>query len=74
MMKTPQGKVFWPMQSNSKVSEVPEDSQIPILGVWVSSSHFSKSGVVTEDHYGTFFFFLNKRVSYEKIKKITTRC
>ncbi len=35
----------WPLQSNFEVLRVPEDSQDPILGVWVSSSHSSKSGV-----------------------------
>jgi hypothetical protein len=42
-----QGEVFWPLQSSSKVLGVSEDSQVPILEVWVSSSHFSKNGVVT---------------------------
>jgi hypothetical protein len=45
--KTPQGEVFWPLQLNSEVSGVPEHSQVPISGVWVSSSHSFKSGVVT---------------------------
>ncbi len=45
--RTPQGKVFWPLQSNSEVLGVPEDSQVPISRVWVSSSHSSKSGVAT---------------------------
>jgi hypothetical protein len=44
----PQGEVFWPLQSNSEISGVSEGSQVPISGVWVSSSHFSKSGVATE--------------------------
>jgi hypothetical protein len=39
--------VFWPLQSNSEVLRVPEDSQVPILGMWVSSSHSFKSGVAT---------------------------
>jgi hypothetical protein len=30
---------FWPLQSNSEVSGVLEDSQVLISGVWVSSSH-----------------------------------
>ncbi len=42
---TPQGKLFWPLQLNSEVSGVSEDSQVPILGVWMSSSHSSKSGL-----------------------------
>ncbi len=45
--RTPQGEVFWPLQSNSEVLGDPEDSQVPIPGVWVSSSHSSKGGVVT---------------------------
>ncbi len=45
--RTPQGEMFWPLQSNSEVSGVPKDSQAPISGVWVSSSHSSKSGVAT---------------------------
>ncbi len=38
--------MFWPLQSNSEVSGISKDSQVPILGVWVSPSHSSKSGVV----------------------------
>jgi hypothetical protein len=45
--KTPQGEVFWPLELNSEVLGVSEDSQVPISGVWVLSSHSSKSGVVT---------------------------
>jgi len=45
--KTPQGEVFWPLKSSSKISRVAKDSQVPISGVWVSSSHSSKSGVAT---------------------------
>jgi hypothetical protein len=45
--RTPQGKVFWPLQSNSEISGVPKDSQVPISGMWVSSSHFSKNGNAT---------------------------
>ncbi len=37
--------MFWPLQSNSKVSGVPENSQVPISGVWVSSSHSLKVGL-----------------------------
>jgi len=37
--------VFWPLWLNSEVSGVPEDSQVPISGVWVSSSHFLKVGL-----------------------------
>jgi hypothetical protein len=44
---TPQSKVFWPLLSNPKHSGVPEDSKSPTLGVGVSSSHFTQSGVAT---------------------------
>jgi hypothetical protein len=43
----PQCEVFWPFQSNFEVLGVPEDSQVPISGVWVSSSHFPQSKVTT---------------------------
>jgi len=45
--RTPQCEVFWPLLSNSKHSGVPEDSKSPTLGVGVSSSHFTQSGVAT---------------------------
>jgi hypothetical protein len=45
--RTPQGEVFWPLQSNSEDLGVPKDSQVPISRVWMSSSHSSKSGVAT---------------------------
>jgi hypothetical protein len=45
--RTHQDVVFWPLQSNSEVSEVLEDSQVLVSEVWVSSSHSSKSGVAT---------------------------
>jgi len=45
--RTPQGEMFWPLQLSSEVLGVPKDSQVPISGVWVSSSHSSKSGVAT---------------------------
>jgi hypothetical protein len=45
--QTPQCEVFWSFLSNSKHSEVPKDSKSPTLGVGVSSSHFTQSGVVT---------------------------
>jgi hypothetical protein len=44
----PQCKVFWPLQSSSEFSGVPEDSKFPLLGVWVSSSHLTQSGVAIE--------------------------
>jgi hypothetical protein len=45
---TPQYKVFWSLLSNSKHSGVPKDSKSPTLGVGVSSSHFTQSGVATK--------------------------
>ncbi len=45
--RTPQGKVFWPLKSSSEFLGVPEGSQVPILGVWVATSHFPQSGVTT---------------------------
>jgi hypothetical protein len=45
--RTPQGKVFWPLQSNSEVSGVSKESQVPISKMWVSSSHSTKNGVAT---------------------------
>jgi hypothetical protein len=37
----------WPLQSSSEFLGVPEDSKFPLLGVWVSSSHLTQSGVAT---------------------------
>jgi len=37
--------VFWPLQLNSEVLGVSEDSQVSISGVWVSSSHSPKVGL-----------------------------
>ncbi len=48
--------MFWPLQSNSEISEVSKNSQIPISGVWVSSSHSSKSGVATKTLPKWMFF------------------
>jgi hypothetical protein len=45
--RSPQGEVFWPLQSSSEVLGVSKDSQVPISKMWVSSSHSSKSGVAT---------------------------
>ncbi len=42
---TPQCEVFWPLQSNSEFSRVPEDSQLPISKVWVATSHSFKLGL-----------------------------
>ncbi len=40
--------MFWPLNSSFKFLGVPEDSKFPLLGVWVSSSHLTQSGVATE--------------------------
>jgi hypothetical protein len=40
--------------SSSEVAGVPEDSKFPLLGMWVSSSHFAQSGVATS--YNTIAF------------------
>ncbi len=37
--------MFWPLKSNSEFSGVPKDSQVPISGVWVSSSHSFEVGL-----------------------------
>jgi len=39
--------VFWPLNSSSEFSGISKDSNFPLLGVWVSSSHLSQSGVAT---------------------------
>jgi hypothetical protein len=36
---------------SSEFSGVPEDSKFPLLGVWVSSSHLTQSGVATERNF-----------------------
>ncbi len=41
--------MFWPLNLSSEFLGVPEDSNFPLLGVWVSSSHLSQSGVATTD-------------------------
>ncbi len=45
--RTPECKVFWPLQFSSEFSGVLEDSNFPLLEVWVSSSHLTQSGVAT---------------------------
>jgi len=47
--KHPNARCFWPLQSSSEFSGVPEDSKSPLSGVWVSSSHLAQSGVATQD-------------------------
>ncbi len=37
--------MFWPLQLNFEVLGVPMDSQVPISGMWLSSSHSFQSGV-----------------------------
>ncbi len=39
--------MFWPLQSSFEFSGVPKDSKLPFSGVWVATSHFPQSGVVT---------------------------
>jgi hypothetical protein len=39
--------VFWPLQSHSEFSGVPEDSQVPLSGVWVTTSHFPQNADAT---------------------------
>jgi len=39
--------VFFPLLSSFEIAGVSEDSKFPLLGVWVSSSHFAQSGVAT---------------------------
>jgi hypothetical protein len=41
---------LWPLQMNCEVLGIPEDSQVPISGVWVSSSHSFESGVATQNN------------------------
>jgi hypothetical protein len=45
--RTPQWEVFWPFNSSSEFSGVPEDSKFPFLGVWASPSHLAQSGAAT---------------------------
>ncbi len=43
-----QCELFWLLQSSSEFSGVSKDSKFPLLGVWVSSSHLTQSGVATQ--------------------------
>jgi hypothetical protein len=43
--RTPQCEVFWPFNSSSEFSGVPEDSKFPLLGMWASPPHLAQSGV-----------------------------
>jgi hypothetical protein len=65
--------VFCPLQLNSEILGVPEDSQVPILGVWVSSSHSLKVGLrqvhleghpsnylITSDKYNIYHILFTK--------------
>jgi hypothetical protein len=45
--RTPQCEVFWPFNSSSEFSGVPEDSKFPLLGMWASPPHLAQSGVAT---------------------------
>ncbi len=49
--RTLQYEVFWPFNSSSEFSGVPEDSKFPLLGVWASPSHLAQSGVATNMVY-----------------------
>ncbi len=46
-LKTFKCEEISPLQSRSKFSRVPEDSNFPLLGVWASPSHLAQSGVTT---------------------------
>jgi hypothetical protein len=46
--RTPQCEVFWALLSNSKHSEVPEDSKSPTLGVLGFTPTLGQSGVATQ--------------------------
>jgi hypothetical protein len=62
--KTPQCEVFWPLQSNFEVLGVPADSQVPISGVWVSSSHSLQSRVATfQAHHAQILLCFGPRAS-----------
>jgi hypothetical protein len=52
--RKPQCEVFWPFNSSSEFSEVPEDSKFPLLGVWASPSHLAQSGVATHINFQSF--------------------
>jgi hypothetical protein len=62
--------MFWPLQSSSKVLRVPEDSQVPISGVWMLFSQSSKSGVATmcASSEEDFWNFKKLRINYELIE------
>ncbi len=49
--------MFWLLQLNSEVLRIMINSQVPILGVWVSSSHSFQSRVATSLHLRFNFFF-----------------
>ncbi len=57
--------MFWPLQSNSEFSGVPEDSQVPFSGVWVATSHFPQSGVATSQ--APFTFVCTRSCSYSSL-------
>jgi hypothetical protein len=49
--RTPQCEVFWALLSNSKHSEVPDDSKSPILEVLGFTPTLGQSGVATDVHH-----------------------
>jgi hypothetical protein len=51
------------LQSNFEFSGVPEDSNLTLLGVWVSSSHLSQSGVAT-------LSLVQNQVKFKKLHKL----
>jgi len=64
--------VFWPLNSSSQFSGVSEDSNFPLLGVWVSSSHLSQSGVVTLAlWFLTFLLIITYVLSTSTFQKIS---
>jgi hypothetical protein len=76
IQRTPQCEVFWPLQSSSEFSWVPEDSKSPLLGVWVSFSHLAQSGVVTkyaiiEIYFNSYFLSSSqKRIGFCEWNKL----
>jgi len=59
--------MFWPLQSRSEFSRVPENFQVPFSRVWVATSHFPQSGVVTP-YAGPFKMFEKKLFDIHKLQ------
>ncbi len=57
---------------------VPEDSQVPFLGVWMATSHFLQSGVVTKhmtnecyaSYYDTLTVNAPKIITQQRVEKL----